>query len=67
MQQSGHDHDHDEDDSDEISYDEHIWTSPVQAQTLCRAIADTLCTADPAHAADLSGEAHAVPRAAAGA
>ena len=39
MQQSGHDHD--EDDSDEISYDEHIWTSPVQAQTLCRAIADT--------------------------
>ena len=42
MQQSGHDHDHDEDDSDEISYDEHIWTSPVQAQTLCRAIADTL-------------------------
>lgn len=52
MQQSGHDHDHDGDDSDEISYDEHIWTSPVQAQTLCRAIADTLCTADPAHAAD---------------
>ena len=52
MQQSGHDHDHDEDDSDEISYDEHIWTSPVQAQTLCRAIADTLCAADPAHAAD---------------
>ena len=50
MQQSGHDHD--EDDSDEISYDEHIWTSPVQAQTLCRAIADTLCAADPAHAAD---------------
>ena len=27
-------------------------TSPVQAQTLCRAIADTLCAADPAHAAD---------------
>ena len=50
MQQSGHDHD--EDDSDEISYDEHIWTSPVQSQTLCRAIADTLCAADPAHAAD---------------
>ena len=52
MQQSGHDHDHDEDDSDEISYDEHIWTSPVQAQTLCCAIADALCAADPAHAAD---------------
>ena len=50
MQQSGHDHD--EDDSDEISYDEHIWTSPVQAQKLCSAIADTLSAADPAHAAD---------------
>ena len=59
MQQSGHDHDdhdHDhgheehEDDSDEISYDEHIWTSPVQAQKLCSAIADTLSAADPAHA-----------------
>ena len=54
MQQSGHDHDdhdHDhgheehEDDSDEISYDEHIWTSPVQAQKLCSAIADTLSAA----------------------
>ena len=46
----GHDgHDHD---SDDIEYDEHIWTSPVEAEKLCRAICDALCAADPAHAAD---------------
>ena len=45
-----HDHEHD-DDSDDIEYDEHIWTSPVQAMKLCRAICDALCAADPAHAA----------------
>lgn len=48
-----HDHDHDHDghghDSDEIEYDEHVWTSPVLAKTLCRAICDTLCQADPEH------------------
>lgn len=53
----GHDHDdHDHDghgtDSDEIEYDEHIWTSPVEAMKLCRAICDALCDADPAHKAD---------------
>ena len=42
------DHDHD---SDDIEYDEHIWTSPVQAMKLCGAICDALCAADPAHAA----------------
>lgn len=47
-----HDHEHDDDhDSDKIEYDEHIWTSPVQAMKLCRAICDALCAADPAHAA----------------
>ena len=46
-----HDHaDHDHD-SDDIEYDEHIWTSPVQAMKLCRAICDALCAADPANAA----------------
>ena len=53
----GHDHDHDshdghDHDSDDIEYDEHIWTSPVEAGKLCRAIGDALCAADPAHAAD---------------
>lgn len=52
----GHDdhdeHDeHDEHDSDKIEYDEHIWTSPVNAAVLCRAIADALCKADAANAA----------------
>ena len=42
-----HDHDEDEDDGEEIEYDEHIWTSPVTAMTLCRAIAEALCEADP--------------------
>lgn len=47
-----HDHEHGDDhDSDDIEYDEHIWTSPVQAMKLCRAICDALCAADPAHAA----------------
>ena len=41
-----HDHDHDTHDSDEIEYDEHIWTSPVNAMALCRAIADALAAAD---------------------
>ncbi|MBQ3548637.1 MAG: zinc ABC transporter substrate-binding protein [Oscillospiraceae bacterium] len=36
----------------EAAYDEHIWTSPVVAQNLCRAICEALCTADPAHRAD---------------
>lgn len=54
---SGHDHhDHDEDeagdDGEEIEYDEHIWTSPVTAMTLCRVIAEALCEAAPAHAED---------------
>ena len=48
----GHDHDGHGTDSDEIEYDEHIWTSPVEAEKLCRAICDALCAADPAHAVD---------------
>ena len=40
----GHDHDR-----DEIAYDEHVWTSPVLAQTLCQVICDDLCLADPDH------------------
>ena len=46
-----HDHDHGAEDED-AAYDEHIWTSPVTAMSLCRAIADALCRADPAHAED---------------
>ena len=31
---------------------EHVWTSPVNAQLICRAISAALCQADPAHASD---------------
>ena len=55
--QGGHDHDHDDHDGhlhdgheEDIEYDEHIWTSPVNAMALCRAICDTLCEADPDNA-----------------
>ena len=52
--EGGHDdHDHDSEDhshdSDDIEYDEHVWTSPVLVKTLCQAICDALCQADPAH------------------
>ena len=46
--------DHDSVDHDgheeEIEYDEHIWTSPVNAMKLVDVIGDTLAQADPAHA-----------------
>ena len=35
---------------EEIEYDEHIWTSPVNAMKLVDMIGDTLAEADPAHA-----------------
>ena len=65
MQVHGHDHGHDDHDHDEHDghdhddheeheeeYDEHVWTSPVNAQLICRAISAALCQADPAHASD---------------
>ena len=47
--EAGHDHDHEghEEDSDEIEYDEHIWTSPVNAKRLAQAVCDALTKADP--------------------
>jgi zinc transport system substrate-binding protein len=36
---------------EEEEYDEHIWTSPRNAMTLVRVIAETLCEADPKNAA----------------
>lgn len=41
----GHDHDH------EHELDEHIWTSPRNAQVFARVIGDALAGADPGHAA----------------
>ena len=35
-----------EGEEDEIEYDEHVWTSPVNAQRICRAIAEALAARD---------------------
>ena len=46
------DHDHaDDDHAYEIEYDEHIWTSPVNAMKITQVIADTLEEMDPADVA----------------
>ena len=42
------DHNHDDDAAYEIEYDEHIWTSPVNAMKITQMIADTLEEMDPA-------------------
>ena len=39
-----HEHEHD---SDEIEYDEHVWTSPKNAMTICAEIASRLMLIDP--------------------
>ena len=41
-----------EEKSDEIEYDEHIWTSPVNAAILSQAVCQALQKADPAHSDD---------------
>ncbi len=41
-----------EDEEEGPEYDEHVWTSPVNAQQLCRVIAQRLAELDPAYAAD---------------
>lgn len=53
MEEAGHsheDHDHEDDGHEiEIEYDEHIWTSPVNAMELVTAIETALAEEDPAH------------------
>lgn len=36
-----------EEDSDEIEYDEHVWTSPKNADTIVRKISEIVCQLDP--------------------
>lgn len=60
MEDSGHGHEHGDADDDhdhdhEHELDEHIWTSPRNAQVFARVIGDALAGADPGHAA-LYGE-----------
>lgn len=51
-EERGHRHAHEHDEHEhEIEYDEHIWTSPVNAMRIARAIAENLTKADPAGAA----------------
>ncbi len=42
--------DEDEHEHDEIEYDEHVWLSLRNAETITRALLNALCEADPAHA-----------------
>lgn len=42
-------HEEEESPAPEIEYDEHIWTSPVNAMAIVARICDALCEADPAH------------------
>ena len=46
------DHDHNHDHEAAIEYDEHIWTSPVNAMEITEVIASVLKEADPQHADD---------------
>lgn len=43
MQHAHHEH---EEDGQEMEYDEHVWTSPVNAAKICAAICEELCEAD---------------------
>lgn len=45
----GHDHDHDHDHEHEHETDEHIWTSPKNAQLMLSAVYDAICKVDPSN------------------
>lgn len=48
--QEEHDHEHHDDHEEAPEYDEHVWTSPVNAQRICRAIGERLSAVDGANA-----------------
>lgn len=48
-------HDYEDESAYEIEYDEHIWTSPVNAMEITAVIAETLKAADPDHAEIYAG------------
>ena len=48
-----------EDDGEEAEYDEHIWTSPVNAARMVGAVEDALSALDPAHAGAYAANAEA--------
>lgn len=44
-----HEHEHGADEDHEHEYDEHVWTSPVNAMTIVSELCEALCAADPAN------------------
>ena len=52
-----HDHGAEHADHDEVEYDEHIWTSPVNACAMVNAVVDALCEIDPVNEALYRGNA----------
>ena len=42
-----HDHEHEEHEEEGPEYDEHVWTSPVNAEKICVALCERLCQLDP--------------------
>lgn len=54
----GHDHEHDHD-HDAPEYDEHIWTSPKNAEAMVAAMADAIAALDPENAATYEANAQA--------
>ena len=59
MQSTGHEHHeredhggHEDHDEHETEYDEHVWTSPVNAKRIIEAICESLCSIDPDSAED---------------
>lgn len=53
-----HDHEHEEEFHPELDeYDEHVWTSPVNAVAISNAIADALISIDPKHQEDYRNNA----------
>lgn len=40
-------HEEEEDEEEGPEYDEHVWTSPVNAELICEALCERLCTLDP--------------------
>lgn len=44
------DHDHEDGDHQDTEYDEHVWTSPINAKRITQALSDVLCQLDENHA-----------------
>lgn len=59
MQEEAHGHDEAEADEHEAEYDEHVWLSLRNAETITRVIANALCEADPERAESYRANANA--------